>query len=247
MGLRSRLIRRLSHDFGTDNQARRELWLRTTLAAVPAGWRILDAGAGQQHYKPFCNHLDYVAQDLAEYDGDGDTKGLQAGSWDAHHVDIVSDITSIPVPSASFDAAMCIEVLEHVPDPKAALRELCRVVRPHGLVIVTAPFASLVHQSPYYYHSGFAPRYFEKWLTEFGCVIEEIDINGDFFRYLAQELNRASSVAKRYSGRRFGPLGQVSMAWAVHTLAKAARRDRGSNELLCWGLHVKARRVVADT
>jgi len=46
---------------GTDNVATREAWLAARLAEVPAGARILDAGAGKQQYKPFCRHLDWDA------------------------------------------------------------------------------------------------------------------------------------------------------------------------------------------
>ena len=64
------------------------------------------------------------------------------GSWDQTGLDIVGDITSIPEPDASFDAILCVEVLEHVPDPLAALRELGRLLKPNGQLILTAPFCS---------------------------------------------------------------------------------------------------------
>ena len=60
---------------GTQNQAMREHWLETTLAALPAGARILDAGAGELQYKRFCGHLAYVSQDFGKYDGKGDNAG----------------------------------------------------------------------------------------------------------------------------------------------------------------------------
>ena len=39
------------------------------------------------------------------------------------------DITAIPHPDDSFDAILCIHVLEHVPDDRAAMRELARVLK----------------------------------------------------------------------------------------------------------------------
>jgi len=117
---------------GTRNQATREAWLERTLASIPAGSRILDAGAGELQYKRFCSHLQYVSQDFGQYDGQGDGIGLQKGSWDQSRLDIVSDITAIPEPDASFDAIMCIEVLEHLPAPVDALRELIRLLKPGG-------------------------------------------------------------------------------------------------------------------
>ena len=64
---------------GLSNDSAREEWIISTLKKVPAGLRILDAGAGELRYKKHCSHLEYVAQDFGQYDGGGDT-GFQTGS-----------------------------------------------------------------------------------------------------------------------------------------------------------------------
>jgi SAM-dependent methyltransferase len=46
---------------------------------------------------------------------------------------------SLPFPDASFDAAISIEVIEHVEDQLSFLCEMARVVKPGGLVVVTTP------------------------------------------------------------------------------------------------------------
>ncbi len=51
------------------------------------------------------------------------------------------DAFSLPFPDASFDAAICSEVMEHVHDVDAAARELVRVLRPGARCAITVPTA----------------------------------------------------------------------------------------------------------
>jgi len=99
---------------GDDTMEVRFDWVIKQLKYLPEGTRILDAGAGELKFKSYCSHLEYVSQDFAQYDGEGDGTGLQTGKWNNERLDIVSDITRIPVDDASFDAILCTEVLEHV-------------------------------------------------------------------------------------------------------------------------------------
>jgi ubiquinone/menaquinone biosynthesis C-methylase UbiE len=227
---------------GTSNLTNRERWLEQILQRIPAGSRILDAGAGELQYKRFCPHLDYVSQDFAQYNGKGDGKGLQTGAWDQSGLDIVSDITSIPEADASFDAVVCIEVLEHVPYPIDALRELSRLTKPGGTLIVTAPFCSLTHFAPYFYQTGYSRYFYEYWLRELGFDIEEMNWNGNYFEYLAQELQRLPSIAKEYSHKRLNPTTRMLISCLLNVLGRLSRQDEGSEQLLCYGLHVRARK-----
>jgi SAM-dependent methyltransferase len=54
----------------------------------------------------------------------------------------------LPFTDGAFDAALCTEVLEHVSDAGAVLREIARVVRPGGRVLVTVPFVYHYHEDP---------------------------------------------------------------------------------------------------
>lgn len=227
---------------GTGNEATRVRWLEEALANIPAGARILDAGAGEQQFRKFCGHLDYVAQDFGRYDGTGDAAGLQTGRWDQSKLDIVCDITAIPEPDASFDAVMCTEVLEHLPDPLAALREFARLLRPGGELVVTAPFCSLTHFSPYHYASGFNRYFYEAHLPAFGFDLLEVTANGNFFEFLAQEARRMPGVAERYGGPRMTRLERYGLNKLLGFLQRCTGADTGSSELLCFGYHVRARR-----
>ena len=107
----------------------RELWVADQLRKIQPGKKILDAGAGECDYRQYCEHLNYISQDLGKYDGKGDGKGIQTNSRDSSRIDIVSDIVNIPIKSGSFDAVLCVEVFEHLPRPLDALSELSRVLK----------------------------------------------------------------------------------------------------------------------
>lgn len=51
-----------------------------------------------------------------------------------------ADVTALDFPAASFDAVLSLDVLEHVPDYRAALHEFARVLRPGGQCVLSVPF-----------------------------------------------------------------------------------------------------------
>ena len=224
------------------NEEVRARWIRNELKSLPAGWKILDAGAGEQQYRDACEHLQYTSQDFSAYQPQDTRTGLQMESWNYPTTDIVSDIVSIPVDNGSFDAVLCSEVLEHVPDPLAALRELTRTIRKGGILILTAPFGSLTHFAPYHYSTGFSRYYYEKHLADLGCEIEVLEFNGDYFLWLEQELKRLPSVAQRYSDSAPGRLEYKAIGYIRKKLLPSSAKGNASSELLAFGCHVRARK-----
>jgi len=61
-----------------------------------------------------------------------------------------ADAQQLPVPDASFDAVVCLEVLEHVPSPERVIDEVRRILRPGGLALLSVPNlvspAEMLHQ-----------------------------------------------------------------------------------------------------
>lgn len=226
---------------GTTNEANRVKWVETVLKNIPSGWTLLDAGAGECRYKKYCSHLNYIAQDFGQYHGGSDV-GLQEPAWDNSQIDIVSDIVSIPLPDQSVDAVLCTEVLEHIPDPIAAIKEFSRLIKPGGYLILTAPFASLTHFAPYHFVTGFSRYYYETHLPANGFEIKEMQFNGNFFEYLAQETRRIKMAALKYSGRKLNVIGKIIIHLNLLLLQKLSGKDRGSSELLCYGIHVLAQK-----
>lgn len=228
--------------FGRSNEDRRLRWLRERLGVLRPGLRLLDAGAGECRNRAFCTHLQYVSQDFCQYEGKGDGHALQMGQWDTSRIDIVSDITAIPQPAASFDVIVCTEVFEHLPDPVAALREFDRLLKPGGTMVLTAPFCSLTHFAPFHFASGFSRYWYEHHLQQLGCQIVEMSPNGGWPDFIAQELWRLPWVGRSYAGRALGWLALVAAMPLLGVLRWMAARDRGSSELLTFGWQVVARK-----
>ncbi len=218
----------------------RDEWLNACLSQLPDGSRILDAGAGRLRMKAFCKHLNYVSQDLNAYDGRGDGTGQQHPDWKNAEVDIVSDITAIPQPDASFDAILCVAVIEHIPDPVAAIREFNRLLKKGGKLILTAPFSSMTHFAPYHYYSGFTKYFYREHLPACGFKICSLEQNGNYFSYLRDQLQQLMEQVEKHSHTL--PTGSEMMA--THAIMEALHRytqnDHTSSELLHFGCQVVA-------
>lgn len=58
------------------------------------------------------------------------------------------------IPKEAFDAVTCFDVLEHVPDPPAMVRQLASYLRPGGMLYVSAPFYMLFPWYPTHLRSN---------------------------------------------------------------------------------------------
>lgn len=152
----------------------------------------------------------------------------------------MSDIISIPKSNGSFDAILCTEVFEHIPEPILAIKEFQRLLKSGGYLILTAPFCSLTHFAPYHFYSGFNKYFYEKHLSENGFEIIEIEENGNFFEYLAQEIRRVPHVSSRYCCEIITDEEMRLINKLLGMLEKLVKLDKNSKELLCHGYHIFA-------
>jgi SAM-dependent methyltransferase len=103
----------------------------------PGPRRVLDAAAGQGHVGRRMAQLGYevVSADLSFDPGQvfpGET--------------VVADFNrGLPFADRSFDGVVSVETIEHIENPWEFARELGRVTRPGGFVIVTTPNTTNVH------------------------------------------------------------------------------------------------------
>lgn len=107
--------------------------------APSAKGHLLDIGCGKKPYvglfAPYVTS--YIGVDVAST-----MHGLEM-------VDAVASSLTLPFAAAAFDTILTTEVIEHVPEPSQMLSEICRVLRPGGVLILSAPFHEPLHELPY--------------------------------------------------------------------------------------------------
>ena len=169
-------LRRYVLDFET----RIEREVANFARSLPAGSRVLDAGAGEGAYREFFRQHRYCGVDLAIGDP----------SWDYRGLDALADLMHLPFPDASLDACLNIVTLEHVREPAAVLHETARVLKPGGALLMVVPHEWEVHQSPHDYFR-FTRHGVEYLLEEAGFADLDIRPAGGLFRLLARRLLNA--------------------------------------------------------
>jgi arsenite methyltransferase len=132
-----RLIQRLERLYSTRDVLRRRELVRAAVGAR-SGDRVLDVGCGPGFY--ITELLEAVGREGAVVGVDISADMLAvAAKRAAGHGNVEfheAGATSLPVPDASFERAVCIQVLEYVRDVPAALAEMHRVLRPGGRMLV---------------------------------------------------------------------------------------------------------------
>ncbi|MCD7726284.1 MAG: class I SAM-dependent methyltransferase [Clostridiales bacterium] len=225
-----------------DNVVARDSWVISKLLEIDEGKVLLDAGAGEAKYSKYCSHLKYIAQDFGEYKPQQSVVGLQSEKWVYPKNYIKCDIVDMPLDKASVDVVLCTEVFEHIANPVMALKEFSRIIKVGGQMILTAPFASLVHMAPHYYSSGFSRYWYEKNLNEVGFKIVEIRPYGNYFSWLGQEINRLPSMAERYLDQEMSDDEQKTIYKTLNLLRKLELQENQSDEILCYGYMVVAKK-----
>lgn len=107
---------------------------RLIIKSLPEQHPVLDFGAGRQALDDPC----IVRMDLQP----------------SPYIDVVGDVTNLPFRDDVFGFAFGGAVMEHVPDPAAAVRELYRVVRPGGYVYADWASTFAYHGYPHHYFNA---------------------------------------------------------------------------------------------
>jgi SAM-dependent methyltransferase len=103
--------------------------------------KMLDFGCGSKPYRNLFNVDEYIGIDFEN----------EGHSHENEQIDVYYDGLNIPFPDNSFDSILCSEVFEHLFNLEHTLKELNRVLKPGGHILITCPFVWNEHEKPYDY------------------------------------------------------------------------------------------------
>jgi SAM-dependent methyltransferase len=139
---------------------------------------VLSVGDGPSHYRPLFKK--YIGFDIS--------KSLS--------IDFMADIYRIPIKSNSIPSIINIQVMEHLKYPEKALKELNRIMKPGGKMLITAPQGCALHDEPYDFFR-YTPYSLKFLLEESDFEVKEIKPRGGYFWYLANRLKHIEKFSPR--------------------------------------------------
>jgi SAM-dependent methyltransferase len=213
------------------------------VAAEASGWsgKVVDVGCGAQPYRSLLpTGTVYVGLDIANAEeafgyAPPDVVHFDGGRW--------------PEATRGADVILCTEVLEHVLDPAAMLREAFAALKPGGRLLLTVPFAARWHFVPYDYWR-YTPSSLKHLLEAAGFQSVVVHARGDALTvacYKLQALFLPFLLPQRASAARAlalrllaAPSIPVFVALAV--VGNLSLRGKGGDD--CLGYTVTAERSL---
>ncbi len=139
--------------------------------------KVLDVGCGKKPYEQLFQATEYIG---LEYDSPENRKKKNADFYYDGHI--------FPFENNSFDSLVINQVFEHVFNPDAFLKEVLRVLKPGGKLLMTVPFVWDEHEQPHDYarYSSFGLQFI---LEKHGFNIVEQRKSVNDFRVIFQLVN----------------------------------------------------------
>jgi ubiquinone/menaquinone biosynthesis C-methylase UbiE len=138
---------------------------------------VLDVGCGNKPFYP------YIKKRIEQYIGLEHKDSIHAKD----KAEILGSADDIPLPDNHIDTVLLTQVIEHVEDPARVLKEIRRVLKMKGILIIAWPFLYPIHEEPrdFYRYTAFGIRHLAKaagfevlslvpvsgfWITWFGFI-----------------------------------------------------------------------------
>lgn len=86
--------------------------------------------------------------------------------------DLCVEFPPLPYEKDSFDCCLCTEVLEYMQDPEHLIREMLRVTKAQGEVVISAPFLHPLHGDPQQDRFRFTESYFNRLAEKLAVPVQ---------------------------------------------------------------------------
>ena len=103
--------------------------------------KMMDFGCGSKPYRSFFTVEEYIGVDFEN----------EGHPHDNEQIDVFYDGKKLPFEDNRFDSILCSEVFEHIFNLEEILKELNRVLKPGGKILITCPFVWNEHEAPFDY------------------------------------------------------------------------------------------------
>jgi SAM-dependent methyltransferase len=185
-----------------------------TRVAAKARGRMLDVGCGDKPYAHiFARYVtEYLGIEYSE--SFVETFASKRGAVNAAHApDLYYDGKRLPFDDHTFDTVLSAQVLEHTPEPLALVREMARVLRPGGVLILSVPFSFRLHEEPRDYFR-YTPHGLRSLCEAAGMRVTETLPFGSVWTAIAHKINSLITLRLRLHGlgQAMGKFGHEASA-----------------------------------
>jgi SAM-dependent methyltransferase/uncharacterized protein YbaR (Trm112 family) len=126
--------------------------------------------------------------------------------------EVVGDAGNLPFSDECFDAVIIDAVLEHVPDPYAATKEIHRVLKPHGIVYADSPFMLQVHGGAYDFFR-YSPLAHRRLFRQFEEIASGVSTGPGSALAYSMQYFALSFVRRQYARLAIKLLCSVCLFW----------------------------------
>jgi SAM-dependent methyltransferase len=161
-------------------------WLKNVASSCASGV-LVDFGCGNKPYHSFFQSrvTQYIGVDLIQN---------ESGTVDI----VLENSLSLPLEANSVDCVLSTQVLEHVPEPEEYLKEVSRVLKPRGRLLLSCPGSYMLHEEPhdYYRYTSYG---LQLLLEKCNLKVVHIDTAGGAWRLMGQVFLNHRTFGRRWS------------------------------------------------
>ncbi|MFA5841405.1 MAG: class I SAM-dependent methyltransferase [Candidatus Paceibacterota bacterium] len=170
--------------------------------------KTVDVGAGRAKYKNYIKKYaeSYMTVDDLSSDYQFDAKETKP--------DVISSVFNMPFEDGSFDTVICTEVLEHVEDPFALMKEISRILKKGGHAIISSVWIAAYHKEPKDYWR-FSPDTYQMLCDKYGLELVELHRQGGIFTTILYLIRRNIDLNTVFLKKVRLALGRINIVFEL--------------------------------